>query len=144
MLTLQESQVSEVSGVQPSVYAGSGDTPPGFHEVSGVSVKASTTIARRVPGETERPKFVVFDDWHEEGGFKFRPGVWHFGIKGGKVDAPPVLTQQWICSLVHVDAVTTDAHDGNYGRLLRIKTTRGKWVTWAMPMMWLNAVLHGT
>jgi len=117
MLTLQESQVSGVA------------------EAVG---KVSAPIVRRVPVETDRPKFMVFDDWHEEGGFKFRPGVWHFGTKGGKGNAPPALTQQWICSPLHVDAVTTDAHDGNYGRLLRIKTTRGKWVTWAMPMMLLR------
>ena len=37
-----------------------------------------------------------------------------------------------------LDAVTTDAHSGNYGRLLRIKTTLGQWKTWAMPMMMLR------
>ena len=37
-----------------------------------------------------------------------------------------------------VDAVTTDAHAGNYGRLLRFKTTLGKWKTWAMPMAMLR------
>jgi putative DNA primase/helicase len=76
----------------------------------------------------------VIDDWHEEGGTKFRPGVWHFGIKAGRGDAPPTLTKQWVCSPLHLDAVTTDAHGGNYGRLLRIKSTLGKWSTWAMPM----------
>lgn len=142
MLTLQNSEVSEVSGVQPSVHAGSSDTPADFHGVSEVSDKVSgkvsTPMVRLVPGETERSKFVVFDDWHDEGGFKYRPGVWHFGLKGGKGDKPPALTQQWICSPLHVDAVTTDAYEGNYGRLLRIKTTRGRWTTWAMPMMMLR------
>jgi len=97
--------------------------------------RASASI---IPGEKDRPRFVVLDDWHEEGGFKYRPGVWSFGVKHGKDDAPPTLTKQWICSPVHVDAVTTDAHAGNYGRLLRIKTTLGKWVTWAMPMNMLR------
>jgi putative DNA primase/helicase len=82
---------------------------------------------------------VVIDDWHEEGGIKFKPGVWNFGIKQGRGDAPPTLTQQWICSPVHLDAVTTDAHGGNFGRLLRIKSTLGKWSTWAMPMNMLRS-----
>jgi putative DNA primase/helicase len=131
MLTLTNSEVSEVSGVQPNIYAGLADTPTGFTEVSGVSAAAPNHL---VPGETERPKFVVIDGWHEEGGRKFKPGVWSFGIKQGRGDAPPTLTQQWICSPLHLDAVTTDAHGGNYGRLPRIRSTLGKWTTWAMPM----------
>jgi len=135
MLTLANSGVSDVSGVQPNVHAGLADTPTGFTEVSGVSAAAPNHL---VPGETERPKFVVIDDWHEEGGRKFKPGVWNFGIKQGRGDAPPTLTQQWICSPVHLEAVTTDAHGGNFGRLLRIKPTVGKWSTWAMPMNMLR------
>lgn len=138
MLTLLNSGVTEVTGVTAPIHAGSSVTPADSVGVTGVTKEASIAIVRLIPGETERPKFVVFDDWHDEGGFKYRPGVWSFGLKGGKGDAPPALTQQWICSPLHVDAVTTDAHDGNYGRLLRIKTTRGKWVTWAMPMMMLR------
>lgn len=142
MLTLKNSKVSEVTEVQPSIYAVSSDTSADFGEVSEVSdkgpSKVSPPVLHLVPGETERPKFVVFDDWHDEDGFKYRPGVWHFGLKDGHRDTPSALTQQWICSPLHVDAVTTDAHEGNYGRLLRIKTTRGKWTTWAMPMMMLR------
>ena len=135
MLTLANSGVSDVSGVQPNVHAGLADTPTGFTEVSGVSEAVPNHL---VPGETERPKFIVIDDWHEEGGRKFKPGVWNFGIKQGRGDAPPTLTQQWICSPLHLDAVTTDAHGGNFGRLLRIKSTLGKWSTWAMPMNMLR------
>lgn len=131
MLTLTDSGVTGVTGVQPNVYAGSGVTPTGGDGVTGVTAPARNHL---VPGETERPKFVVIDDWHEEAGAKFRPGVWHFGVKAGRGEAPPTLTQQWVCSPLHLDAVTTDAHGGNYGRLLRIKSTLGKWSTWAMPM----------
>lgn len=135
MLKFSDSEVSEVSGVQAPVHAGLSDTPAVFQEVSRVSAKDATAI---IPGESARPKFVVIDDWHEEGAAKYRPGVWHFGIRPGRGEAPPTLTQQWICSPLHLDAVTTDAHAGNYGRLLRIKTTLGKWVTWSMPMMMLR------
>ena len=135
MLTLTNSEASEV---QAPIHTGLADTQADLHEVPEVSGGASLAIVRLIPGEAERPKFVVFDDWHEEGGFKYRPGVWSFGLKGGKGDAPPAMTQQWICSPIHVDAVTTDAHAGNFGRMLRIKTTLGKWSTWAMPMMMLR------
>lgn len=91
--------------------------------------------ASPVPGESERPCFAVLDDWTEHKGRKLRPGVWLFGIKPGKGDDDkPHLTEQWICSPLHVEAVTTDAQEGNYGRLLRYRTTLGKWKTWAMPM----------
>ena len=94
--------------------------------------------ASRIPSAQDRPKFVVFDDWNEEGAAKLRPGVWHFGIKPGRGEAPPTLTQQWVCSPLHLDAITTDANSGNYGRLLRIKSTLGRWTTWAMPMAMLR------
>ena len=62
-------------------------------DVSEVSGRVSGATVRLIPGETERPKFIVFDDWHDEGGVKYRPGVWNFGLKNNKGDAPPTLTQ---------------------------------------------------
>ena len=97
-----------------------------------------TSASSRIPSEKERPRFVVFDDWHEEGAAKLRPGVWHFGIKPGKGDAPPTLNQKWICSPLHMDALTTDSQHGNFGRLLRFKPTMGPWKVWAMPMAMLR------
>ena len=95
--------------------------------------------ASRIPGEQGRPCFVVLDEFTEEGASKYRPGVWHFGIKPGRgEDAQPTLTQRWVCSPLHIDAVTHDPHEGNFGRLLRFQTTLGKWVTWAMPMEMLR------
>ena len=135
MLTLTNLEVTEVTGVTAPVHADFSVTPTDSDGVTGVTAKPLNTL---IPGESERPKFVVMDDWHEEGRAKYRPGVWSFGIKNGKGDAPPTLTQQWICSPLYLEAVTTDAHAGNYGRLLRIKTTLGKWVTWAMPMAMLR------
>ena len=138
MLTLANLEVAEgtegTEGTSP-VPAGSDSACELSSTGSEGAAKPST---RLIPGEKERPKFVVLDDWHDEGGFKYRPGVWSFGIKHGKDDAPPTLTKQWICSPLHVDAVTTDTQAGNYGRLLRIKSTLGKWTTWAMPMMMLR------
>lgn len=98
---------------------------------------AAPAPAIRIPGEDERPAYLVLDDWHEEGGTRYAPGVWHFGLKLGKGDAPPAMTQQRVCGPLHIEAVTTDTHEGNYGRMLRFRTTTGKWRTWAMPMAML-------
>lgn len=92
--------------------------------------------AARVPEDHQRPAFVVFDGWHEHDGAKFKPGVWFFGLKAGKGNAPPEPTQQRICGPLHIEAVTTDEQGGSYGRMLRFKT-RGGWKTWAMPMAML-------
>ena len=103
------------------------------------ATSADPVITSRIPGEQSRPCFVVLDEFVEEGAHKYRAGVWHFGIKQGRgEDAPPALTQCWICSPLHIDAVTHDPHEGNFGRLLRFQTTLGKWVTWAMPMEMLR------
>jgi putative DNA primase/helicase len=82
---------------------------------------------------------LVLDDRTEHDGKKMRPGVWHFGLRAGKGEAPPALTQAWVCSPLYIDAVTTDGHEGNFGRLLRFRTTLGRWRTWAMPMELLRA-----
>lgn len=84
-----------------------------------------------------RPVYLVFDNWHQDGEAKYAPGVWYFGAKQGKEGTPPILTETRICGPLHLEAVTTDTQGGNYGRMLRFKTTTGKWRTWAMPMMML-------
>jgi putative DNA primase/helicase len=124
-----EVQVSEVSQVQGVNDAGAAVSPIEIGEVSQVSPQVSI-----IPGDGARPCFVVLDEWHTEAERKYRPGVWHFGVKVGKTDAPPTLTEQWVCSPLYIDAVTTDSQDGNYGRHLRLRTTLGKWLTWSMPM----------
>jgi len=120
--------VSGVSGVQASPHKGLPDTPD---ENSGVS--------ESVPGPESRPCFRIFDDRHESGGAKYRPGVWYFGIKSGRGDAPPSLTQSWVCSPLHVEAITFDGQDNNFGRLLRFRNTLGRWREWAMPMELLKS-----
>lgn len=122
---ISESEVSEVSRVQASNDGLSADTPADTAEVSEVSCAAASPI----PEVKERPVFRVFDDWLEHGGAKFRPGVWHFGTDK---DGDP--TQTWVCSPLHVGAVTYDGQDNNFGRLLRFKNTLGRWREWAMPM----------
>ena len=119
--------VPGVPGVQPNACAMPAGTPAGVPGVPGV------------PPQAERPCYRVLDDWLEDGE-KLRPGVWHFGIKPGKGEAPATLTNQWICSPLHLEAVTSDPCDNNYGRMLRFKNTAGRWRTWAMPM----ELLRGT
>ena len=88
-----------------------------------------------IPEEKERPCFKVFDDWQKlQDGSKLKPGVWSFSVKLGKGEAPPTLIQQWLCSPLHIDAVTFDGQDNNFGRMLRFKNTLGHWREWAMPM----------
>ena len=122
---LKETEVSEVSGVQASNDGLSADTPKESAEVSEVSGQAENLI----PAEIERPAYRVFDDWLEHGGAKYRAGVWFFSTDK---DGNPV--QFWVCSPVHVEAVTFDGSDNNFGRLLRLKNTLGRWREWAMPM----------
>jgi putative DNA primase/helicase len=88
-----------------------------------------------VPSLEDRPCWRVFDDWTDPGNGapKLKPGVWRFGIKT-KGEKMPELTQTYVCGPLRVTAVTTNAADGNFGRLLHFKTTLEKWREWAMPM----------
>lgn len=134
MSTTKSQGVSRVSQVEMPNSGPSAKTqqvPPG---VTGVSDMAKTAI----PSLTERPRFIVFDEAVESGGEKYRAGVWYFDVKRGRTEDDPEPRSQWVCSPLHIDAVTTDQADNSYGRLLRFKSTLGKWRTWSMPMAMLG------
>jgi putative DNA primase/helicase len=80
------------------------------------------------PGETLRPCYAVLDDWMEWQGRKHRPGVFHCIVKD------ETLTEEWLCSHLHIDAITYDGQSNNFGRMLRFKNSLGRWREWAMPM----------
>lgn len=88
-----------------------------------------------IPG-TERPCYQVLERRSKvrEEGSVLKPGVWHFSYKPATERAPETFSHSWICSPLHVLAVTRDSQDRNYGRLLRFKNTGGNWRRWAMPM----------
>lgn len=80
-----------------------------------------------------RPRYVVRDDWTKTYG---RPGVWHHWLKTGVESIVPVDT--FICTPLHVLAITRDDNSRNFGRLLRMKDALNKWKEWAMPMAMLS------
>lgn len=128
-LALSKLGVTAVTGVQANNGAGFAVTSA---EVGGVT---GVTPEPLIPDESKRPCFKVFDDWQPlPDGAKLKPGVWFFTVKHGKGDAPSALIQQWICSPLHLEAVTADGQSNNFGRLLRFKNTHGRWREWAMPM----------
>ncbi len=122
-----ETGVTAVTGVQPSNDAACAVTPTDSADVTGVTPSP-------IPALDDRPRFVVLDAAHDEGGRRYRAGVWSFAVKHGKADDPPTPIEQWVCSPLHLDAVTRDGQENNYGRLLRFRTTGGRWREWAMPM----------
>ena len=79
-------------------------------------------------GGTKSP-FHVLDQPGRLNGELLAPGV---HCVGKDKEGNDTITR--ICSPLHIDAVTHDAREGNYGRLLRFRTTSGTWRTWAMPM----------
>jgi putative DNA primase/helicase len=124
--------VSGVSGVQASTGAGSARYTTESAGVSGVS-----GAAPQVPSEEDRPCYRVFTDWWTDTEDKRqRPGVWHFFMKNVGTPKTPIVrpAQTWVCDPLHVEAVLSDAREGNFGRLLRFQNTLGRWNTWAMPM----------
>lgn len=126
-----ETDVTGVTDVQPS--------NDGDFTVTAESADAVTDVTATGPlsvPEGDRPCFKVFDAWTElkESEKKLRPGVWYFSIKAGKKHEPTSLTQQWVCSPLHIEAVTFDGQENNFGRLLRFRNTLGRWREWAMPM----------
>ena len=118
--------VSDVSPVQAKQPGDAGAPAP---EISAVADVSESTY----PGLEDRPCWRIFEKRVETAEGSLRPGVWYFGLKH-RGDKPPVLIDAWVCSPLHVQAVTSDAYGNNFGRLLRFRTTLGQWREWAMPM----------
>jgi len=106
--------------------------------ISGDQRKVAGDDQRKVAGDDAgqgpiaRPCWRVFDDWTEIDGKRRAPGVWRFDVKTG-ADGVPTDADLWVCSPLHVTAVTHAGGD-DFGRLLRFKPTRGPWREWPMPM----------
>ena len=133
---LINSHVTDVTHVTANNGAASSVTPEEVTDVTHVTNGGTLSIP-----EAERPCFKVFDAGVtiEEHG-KLRAGVWFFGVgQSKKADAPAALVNTWICSPLHIEAVTHDGQHNNFGRMLRFKNTLGKWRTFAMPMELLRA-----
>ena len=122
---LINSDVTDVTNVQPCDSKDFGCNGGEISDVTDVTDQAKSPI----PGAKDRPRFGVIDDWLDHGGIKYRPGVWYF-----YTDKDGNPAQTWICSPMHVDAITFDGQEINFGRLLRFKNTLGRWREWAMPM----------
>ena len=86
------------------------------------------------PDVNDRPQYVVLDDWTPFNGKNAKPGVYYCYLTEAKKDSPSLPVNVWICSPLHVDAMTFDSQSNNWGRLLRFKNSLGKWREWAMPM----------
>jgi putative DNA primase/helicase len=89
------------------------------------------------PKPQERPCYRIYDDWTGPEG-KRPAGVWYHGIKAGKNESPPETFDLWLCSPLHVEAVTCTDDGRDFGRLLRFRDTFGRWRTWGMPMEMLR------
>lgn len=85
------------------------------------------------PPASERPCYCVLDDWEERDGQKYRPGVYQCSKKE-KEGGGYTLSEHWFCSPLHVDAITYDGQENNFGRLLRFRNSLKRWREWAMPM----------
>jgi len=86
------------------------------------------------PPDSEMPCYRVLDKPRKVGNRQYNPGVYQFGIKWKGEGEEPERTQTLICSPLHIDAITRNERQEEYGRLLRFINTDGQWKTWAMSM----------
>lgn len=99
-----------------------------------VSPDPSPEAGSPFPAIAGRPSYVVLDEWTKSGSRSYRPGVYYCGVTNGTKGEKPTPINQWFCSPLHIDALTHDGQDNNFGRMLRFKPTVGNWREWAMPM----------
>lgn len=90
--------------------------------------------ANQLPAESERPKYIVVEDWLKLPDRSLRPGVHYCGMTKGSKEHPPVPFEEFICGPMHVVAVTHDDQNNNFGRLLKFKNSLGCGATG--PCLW--------
>ncbi|SFK87390.1 putative DNA primase/helicase [Nitrosomonas aestuarii] len=88
-----------------------------------------TKATNQIPKKEDCPVFRVFDEFVEYDKKKLLPGVWYF-----ETNKDNDITKTRVCSPLHIEAVTYDSQNNNFGRLLRFQTTLKVWRNWAMPM----------
>ena len=130
MTTASNSSLATVSAEEDFLTTGTTSTAK--------SSKEKKLPAMPFPSTNGRPCYVVLDDWTKAVDGNHRPGVYHCGVKVNKKGEIEGEFNDWVCSPLHIDAVTYDGQSNNFGRLLRFKPTVGNWREWAMPMELLS------
>ena len=83
-----------------------------------------TPVQLKAQAHIRLEKFLISEDVTIEEHGKLRAGCWFFGTARSKrADEPPTLTNTWICSPLHIEAVTFDGQHNNFGRMLRFLNT---------------------
>lgn len=114
--------------------AGSVTEKAGGTDGTALSEKLTLIPAASHP-EPRRPGFQVYDHPARCLTKTYLPGVWWLESRDSKDGSVP--RDRWICSPLHVDAITS-CNGGEFGRLLRFRNTLGRWREWAMPMRMLK------
>lgn len=121
-----ETGVTEVTRVTPSIHAGSERYPNEGNGVTGV-----TPDGLKIEAVIERPGFSVHNGPFQLGGRRVPGGVWFHGHKGSGENQTEY--DQWICSPLHIEAIT-HSDNADFGRLVRFKNSNGQWHELALPM----------
>ncbi|MEX3614316.1 MAG: DUF927 domain-containing protein [Burkholderia gladioli] len=106
-----------------------------LHRAKGIEAVRDLIVAalpNQWPDMSNRPSWGVYRRWQAIEGVQRKPGVWHHAYKQ-RDDQEPVLTDEWICSPLHVEAITSSREDDGYGFLLHFVSRRGFWKWWALP-----------
>lgn len=91
------------------------------------------------PSIEQRPCYLVHEKGFLDGdNRKCKAGTYLHGSTTDKSTGDVYLVDTWICSPLHIKAVTLDQHNNNYGRYLHFQTMRGGWRYWCMPMAMLK------
>lgn len=85
----------------------------------------------------KRPSYVSHARVYQINGKEMPPGLYYHGLY--RKDGKAMITDEWICSPITVEAITSSDQGDNFGRLLKFLDTNGRWHLWAMPMSMLKS-----
>jgi len=86
--------------------------------------------------EIKRPSYISHSDWIDVNGKKLKPGLYYHDER--EKNEIPIQTDEYICSPLTVDAITSSPNGDDFGRLLHFRDSNGQWHEWAMPMHMLK------
>ena len=98
---------------------------------------ADSEFEEREPSIEERPRFLnrLIGKKNDNGkGWQFRPGLWFYGVKPGRGDNPPALTNTRIGEALEIVGHTANGGGANFGRVLKYRDTLQRERTYALAM----------
>jgi putative DNA primase/helicase len=84
--------------------------------------------------ELKRPEFKTYDHGFKLDGKNYDAGLYHHTYAKSRSNSEPEPIDEWVCTPIHTDAITSNEQGEAFGLMLRFVNPNSQWQEWAAPM----------